>query len=66
MGQKGNNFVEYALYWAWWSGSDGVFWGLTETGFPGSLAPPQSFFKREAKVMRMESRIRSRRFMTVI
>lgn len=21
--------------WAWWSGSDGVFWGLTETGSPG-------------------------------
>ena len=63
MGQKGNNFVEYALMLGL---VVGIGWGLTETGFPGSLAPPQSFFKREAKVMRMESRIRSRRFMTVI
>lgn len=55
MGQKGNNFVEYALMLGL---VVGIGWGL--------LAPPQSFFKREAKVMRMESRIRSRRFMTVI
>ncbi len=63
MGQKGNNFVEYALMLGL---VVGIGWGLTETGSPGFLAPPQSFFKREVKVMRMESRIRSRRFMTVI
>ena len=63
MGQKGNNFVEYALMLAL---VVGIGWGLTEMGSPGSLAPPQSFFKRGAKVMRMESRIRSRRSMTVI
>ena len=66
MGQKGNNFVEYALMLALVVGIGWAFWGLSETGSPGSLAPPQSFFKREAKVMRMESRIRSRRSMTVI
>lgn len=66
MGQKGNNFVEYALMLGL---VVGIGWGLLGSygdGIPGIFAPPQSFFKREAKVMRMESRIRSRRFMTVI
>lgn len=52
MRQKGNNFVEYALMLGLVVGIGWVFWGLTETGFPGSLAPPQSFFKRGAKVIR--------------
>lgn len=49
MGQKGNNFVEYALMLGL---VVGIGWGLTETGSLGSLAPPQSFFKRGAKVIR--------------
>ncbi len=52
MGQKGNNFVEYALMLALVVGIGWGVLGLTETGSPGSLAPPQSFFKRGAKVIR--------------
>jgi hypothetical protein len=59
MGQKGNNFVEYALMLGL---VVGIGWGVLGSygdGTLGSLAPLQSFFKRGAKV-------RSRRSMTVI
>lgn len=52
MGQKGNNFVEYALMLGLVVGIGWAFWGLTETGSLGFLAPSQSFFKRGAKVIR--------------
>lgn len=52
MGQKGNNFVEYALMLGL---VVGIGWGLLGSygdGIPRVLAPPQSFFKRGAKVIR--------------
>lgn len=52
MGQKGNNFVEYALMLGL---VVGIGWGVLGSygdGTLGFLAPPQSFFKRGAKVIR--------------
>lgn len=52
MRQKGNNFVEYALMLGL---VVGIGWGVLGSygdGTLGFLAPPQSFFKRGAKVIR--------------
>ena len=49
MRQKGNNFVEYASMLGWWSGSDGVFWGLTETGSLGSFGSAAELLQAGSK-----------------
>lgn len=35
--------------WAWWSGSDGAFWGLTETGSLGSLGSASELLQAGSK-----------------